>query len=125
MRHDDTLEGNNMRLLTKVEACRELRLSLSTLNRRIAAGEVPVKREPHGWRHRVYVMLDDNPPSAGETPRSELAAAQERVRGLEEQVAFLQEQLELERRHNIELVREVRVGAGQEDRRPWWKFWQS
>ena len=47
-----------MRLLTKAEACRELRLSLSTLNRRIAAGEVPVKREPRGRRHRVYVMLD-------------------------------------------------------------------
>ena len=32
-----------MRLLTKAEACRELRVSLSTLNRRIAAGEVAVK----------------------------------------------------------------------------------
>ena len=46
-----------MRMLTKAEACRELRLSLSTLNRRIAAGEVPVRREPRGRRHRVYVML--------------------------------------------------------------------
>ena len=37
-----------MRLLTKAEASRELRQSLSTLNRRIAAGEVPVRREPRG-----------------------------------------------------------------------------
>ena len=65
-----------MRLLTKAEACRELRVSLSTLNRRVAAGEVPAKREPRGRRHRVYVMLDDDPPSAIESLQSELAAAQ-------------------------------------------------
>ena len=57
-----------MRLLTKTEACRELRLSLSTLNRRIAAGEVPVKKEPRGRRHRVHVMLDDDPPGAINPP---------------------------------------------------------
>ena len=96
-----------MRLLTKAEACRELGLSLSTLNRRIAAGDVPVRREPRGRRHRVYVMLDDDPPSAIESPQSELAVAQERERGLEAQVAFLQEQLELERKRNPELVNEL------------------
>ena len=53
-----------MRLMTKAEACRELRLSLSTLNLRIADGEMPVRREPHGRRHRVYVVLDDEPPSS-------------------------------------------------------------
>ena len=78
-----------MRLLTKAEACRELRLSLSTLNRRIAAGEVPVRREPRGRRHRVYVMLDDDPLANTDTPDPALAAARERIRGLEEQVAFL------------------------------------
>ena len=83
-----------MRLLTKAEACRELRLSLSTLNRRIAAGEVPVKREPRGRRHRVYVMLDDDPPSNGVVADPELAPAQERIRGLEWQVEVLQGQLE-------------------------------
>ena len=57
-----------MRMLTKTEACRELRLSLSTLNRRIAAGEVTVKREPRGRRHRVYVMLDDDLPVNSDTP---------------------------------------------------------
>ena len=78
-----------MRLLTKREACRELRLSLSTLNRRIAAGEVPVKREPSGRRHRMYVMLDDDPSMYEEAADSELAMAQEQIRGLEEQVELL------------------------------------
>ena len=112
-----------MRMLTKAEACRELRLSLSTLNRRIAAGEVPVRREPRGRRHRVYVMLDDDLPSTAETSQSELAVAQERVRSLEEQVAFLQEQLESERQRNAELVNQLK--AAQERRRPRWRFWQG
>ncbi len=64
-----------MRLLTKAEACRELRLSLSTLNRRIAAGEVAVKTEPRGRRHRVYVMLDDDPPESSNVADSELVEA--------------------------------------------------
>ena len=112
-----------MRLLTKAEACRELRLSLSTLNRRIAAGEVPVRREPRGRQHRVYVMLDDDPSGNGETPQSELAAAQERVRGLEEQVALLQEQLEQEQQHDAGLVSELK--AAQARRGACWRFWQS
>ena len=65
MKPNDTMGGEVMKLLTKAEACRDLRLSLSTLNRRIAAGEVPVMREPRGQRHRVYVMLDDDPPMDG------------------------------------------------------------
>ena len=55
-----------MRTLTKADACKGLKLSLSTLNRRIAAGEVAVHREPRGRRHRVYVMLDDDLPEDGE-----------------------------------------------------------
>ena len=81
-----------MRLLTKAEACRELAVSPSTLDRRIASGELSAKREPHGRRHRVYVMLDDDPPQETDDAASsewELAVAQERIRGLEEQVAFL------------------------------------
>ena len=105
-----------MRLLTKTEACRELRLSLSTLNRRIAAGEVPVKREPRGRRHRVYVMLDDDSPMYGEAADSELAVAQERIRGLEEQ-------LDQGRQRNAELTDELK--SAQERRRTWWRFWQS
>ena len=111
-----------MRLLTKAEACRELAVSLSTLDRRIASGEVHTKREQRGRRHRVYVMLDDDLPSAVETPKSELAVAQERIRGLEEQVAILQEQLEREQQRNAELVNELK--SVQALPGPWWRFWQ-
>ena len=116
--------GDNTRLLTKREACRELRLSLSTLNRRIAAGEVPVKREPRGRRHRVYVMLDDDPPMYGEAADSELAVAQEQIRGLEEQVELLQGQLELERERYDELVSQAKAGkfpSSPRNRRPSWR----
>ena len=108
-----------MRLLTKAEACRELRLSLSTLNRRISAGEVPVRREPRGRRHRVYVMLDDDPPGSSKVTDS----AQAQIRGLEEQVELLQGQLEWERQRNAGLVDELT--AAQERRGPWWRFWQT
>ena len=100
-------EGNDVRLLTKDEACREMAVSLSTLDRRIASGELPVRREPHGSRHRVYVLLDDEPQQQeddGASCESELAVARERVRGLEERAAFLQGQLELEQGRNAALV---------------------
>ena len=111
-----------MKLLTKLEACRELRLSLSTLNRRIAAGEVAVKREPRGRRHRLYVMLDDDPPGIGKSAEPELAVAQERIRGLEEQVELLQGQLEHERQRNAELVNDLKTAPFL--RRPRWRFWE-
>ena len=116
-----------MRLLTKAEACSKMAVSLSTLNRRIAAGEVLAKREPHGRRHRVYVMLDDDQPlkDAGDVTCEgvALAVAHERIRGLEEQVTFLQEQLGLEQERNAGLVNELKsmnVGAR---RGSWWRFW--
>ena len=112
-----------MRMLTKAEACRELEVSLSTLDRRIATGEVRTKQEPRGRRHRVYVMLDGDLPSAIETPKSDLAVAEERVRGLEVQVELLQGQLELERQRNAELITQLK--AVQERRGPWWRFWQK
>lgn len=116
-----------MRLLTKAEACREMEVSLSTLNRRIAAGEVLAKREPHGRRHRVYVMLDDERSQDAEDTESEanvaLAVAQERIRGLEEQVAFLQEQLRLEQGRNAELVDELKPLTVPGHRGSWWRFW--
>ena len=112
-----------MRLLTKAEACREMRLSLSTLNRHIAAGEMAVKMEPRGRRHRVYVMLDDDPPVNGIATDPALAVAQERIRGLEAQVASLQGQLDQERQHNAGLVNDLK--AAQEQRGSWWRFWQS
>ena len=116
-----------MRLLTKAEACRELAVSLSTLDRRIASGEILTRQEPRGRRHRVYVMLDDDPPSEIEVPDSALVKAQERIRGLEEQVAFLQEQLEWDRQRNADLVKELMVGqtsTAQEWFSSWWQFWK-
>ena len=112
-----------MRLLTKAEACRELRISLSTLNRRIGAGEVAIKREPRGRRHRVYVMLDDDPPESTGAADPAMASARERIRGLEGQVVILQGQLEEARQRNAELVDELK--AAQERGGPWWRFWQS
>jgi len=114
-----------MRLLTKAEACRELGVSLSTLNRRIAAGEVAVKREPHGRRHRAYVMLDDEPPGNGDEVDSggrALAVAQERIRHLETQVELLREQLDHERRRNASLADEL--PTAQDRHGPWWRFWR-
>ncbi len=114
-----------MRMLSKAEACRELGLSLSTLDRRIAAGDLRARREPHGRRHRVYVMLDDEPPGNGSNDGSggaALAVAKERMRGLEAQVDFLQEQLDLERQRNVGLMDELK--AAQSRRSHGWRFWQ-
>ena len=85
-----------MRLLTKAEACRELGVSLSTLDRRIASGELQVRQEEHKRRHRVYVMLDDSPMENSEDGQSQ-DTARERIRRLEEQVELLKSQLDLER----------------------------
>ena len=96
-----------MRQLTKAEACRELAVSLSTLDRRIASGDIQVRREQHGSRHRIYVMLDDDLAENGANARSQgtlLDVAQERIRGLDEQVALLQGQLEQERNVALEEV---------------------
>ena len=115
-----------MRLLTKAEACRELAVSLSTLNRRIAADEVRTQREPCGRRHRVYVMLDDEPPQREGNVACDdvaLAVAQERIRGLEEQLTFCQEQLELEQRRNTELVNELKKVTVPEQGMPRWRLW--
>ncbi len=101
-----------MRLMTKADACRELALSMSTLDRRIASGEIEVRREPLGRRHRVYVMLDDDPPENGEDGQPQ-DAARERIRGLEGQVELLQTQLDLERDRNAgleEVCRQERAG---------------
>ena len=106
-----------MRQLTKAEACRELAVSLSTLDRRIASGEIEVRREQRGRRHRVYVMLDDDPPENGVHARSQgtlLDVAQERIRGLDEQLALLQGQLALEQERNAgleEVCRKERAGC--------------
>ena len=107
-----------MRLLTKAEACRELAVSLSTLDRRMASGEIEVRREPHGRRHRVCVMLDE-PPENGANAKSQgtlLDVAQERIRGLDEQVELLQDQLVLEQERNAELKEVYWKERGERDR---------
>ena len=108
-----------MRQLTKAEACRELAVSLSTLDRRIASGDIQVRREQHGSRHRIYVMLDDDLPENGASARSQgtlLDVAQERIRGLDEQVALLQAQLAQEQERNIGLEESYRKERGERDR---------
>lgn len=114
-----------MRMLTKAEACREMGLSLSTLDRRIAAGELRARREPHGRRHRVYVVLEDDPPRNDDNDgsgRAALAITQERIRGLEAKVEMLREQLQHERRRNADLGAELQ--AAQAPRSPRWRFWR-
>ena len=108
-----------MRHLTKAEACRELAVSLSTLDRRIASGDIQVRREQHGSRHRIYVMLDDDLPENGASARSQgtlLDVNQERIRGLDEQVALLQAQLAQEQERNIGLEESYRKERGERDR---------
>ena len=108
-----------MRELTKAEACRELAVSLSTLDRRIASRDIQVRREQRGSRHRIYVMLDDDPPENGASARSQgtlLDVAQERIRGLDEQVALLQAQLALEQERNVGLEEVCRKERGERDR---------
>ena len=104
--------------------------TLSTLDRRIASGVVRTKREPRGRRHRIHVVMDEEPPNTSDTPQSELAAAQERIPGPEERVSFLQEQLEWERQRCAELFDSLNDGQNsiERDRRgpwhgPWRGFW--
>ncbi len=108
-----------MKLMTKAEACREMAVSLSTLDRRIASGEIQVRREQRGSRHRIYVMLDDDLPENGANARSQgtlLDVAQERIRGLDEQVELLQAQLVQEQERNIGLEESYRKERGERDR---------
>ena len=126
-----------MRLLTKEEACRELGMSLSTLDRRITDGRLMVRRERRGQRHRVYVMVDDdafetngttNTPATVGSCNTQLALARERIRGLEEQVGNLKEQLRWERERNVELFNELMLGrtslSEKERVGARWKFWR-
>ena len=125
-----------MRLLTKDEVCRELGMSLSTLDRRISAGDLVVRREPRGRRQRVFVLMDDSPAERNGTTNAfadapfantQLVVARERIRGLEERVKLLQEQLKWEHERNVELFSALNAGvpspASRQRRRAWWRFW--
>ena len=121
-------QRKNVRLLTKAEACRELGISLSTLDRRIASGKIETRKKPMGQRHRVYVVVegedqvDDR--ACFDTP---LAVAEERIRGLQGQMEILYEQLRMEQRHNTMLLEGLRGKSGQAQKQrrrvPWWRFW--
>ena len=108
-----------MRQLTKAEACGELAVSLSTLDRRIASGDIEVRREQHGRRHRIYVMLDDDPLKNDLAAKSQgtlLDVARERIRGLEEQVELLQTQIDQEQERNAGLEEARRQEHAGRDR---------
>ena len=76
-------------------------MSLSTLNRRIAEGQLEVERVQQGQIHRVFVLLpaDTDRPEAPEEAEpdsgTELAVAQERIRNLENMVTLQREWLDL------------------------------
>ena len=111
-------QKEDARLLTKAEACQELGISLSTLDRRIASGKIKVKRKPRGRRHRVYVVME-GPPSEVELNNPlialALAVALERILDLEEKMAVIEDRLREERKRNSQTSRI--------EPRPWWRFW--
>ena len=125
------------RRLSREEAARARGVSLSTMDRWIRQGVVEVEHIMDGQRRRVVVLVDEDEEhvegsgggeSEGDTQHItvELAVSQERVRGLEELVGLLQDQVALERSRYAELYGALRDGtlALPEARRsrPWWKF---
>ena len=107
--------------LTKMEAAARLDVSQSTIDRMIQKGELQIEKEPHGSRHRIWVLMNgedadasadmsvdvsDNSPedshdtSTDEMPDTadmleaiELAVLRERVKNLEELTNYHREQL--------------------------------
>ena len=107
--------------LTKIEAAAHLDVSASTIDRMIQRGELRTIKEPHGSRHRVWIVMDadvddassnssghssDTPPHASadvslddipDAPDTssevEIAVLRERVRNLEELASYHRELL--------------------------------
>ena len=97
--------------LTKMEAAARLDVSQSTIDRMIQKGELQIEKEPHGSRHRIWVLMngenadasadmsvdaldnspndshaasaDEMPDTAGMSEAIELAVLRERVKSLE------------------------------------------
>ena len=117
--------GLPQRRVSKSEACRLLGVSLSTLDRRIAEGQLAVERVQQGQVHRVYVLLPGDTPEDEPNPESALAVAQERIRGLEELVALEREWRETAETRLHEMLRGLPAPAAptQSGKRPWWKVW--
>ena len=77
-------------------------MSLSTLDRRITAGRLMVRREPYCERCRMYLVVDDDAMATNGSINAwvaiasgiaHLAVARERIRGLEDRVEVPREQL--------------------------------
>ncbi len=119
-------------MLTKAEACEELGISLSTLDRRIASGVIQTRKKPMGQRHRVYVVMGKGP-AVDQLDDSfvkfALVVALERIFRLEKEVAELQGQLQQDRKSRslkLEHPEGAMVQPSSRDRpRPWWRFWDS
>ena len=47
---------------TRADAARLLKISISTLDRKIARGELETVTEPFGARERIFVLLEDPAP---------------------------------------------------------------
>ena len=122
----------NVRLLTKAEACKELGISLSTLDRRIASGAIQTRKKPIGQRHRVYVEMEG---SAAEDEHDNslivlaLATALEGILGLEKKVTVVEKQLIEEQQRNSMMFEELKAAVSRQPSRsrprPWWRFWDG
>ena len=131
MSQDHSID-TSLRHVTKSEACQLLNVSLSTLNRRIAEGQLEVERVQQGQVHRVFVLLpaDTDLPEAPEEAEpdsgTELAVAQERIRNLENMVTLQREWLDLAEarvQQFIQALPSPTPPAALPASRPWWKFW--
>ena len=127
------------RRVTKSEACQLLNVSLSTLNRRIAEGQLEVERVQQGQIRRVFVILPadtDRPEAqdeAGPDEGTQLAVAQERIRNLEDMVRLQKEWLDLSESRVQQLLRALpeptppvappAPPSPPAARRFRWKFW--
>ena len=138
MMHGDVLgsvsneQRKDVRLLTKAEACRELGISLSTLDRRIASGKIATRKKPMGQRHRVYVVMEEIPTEGehdGTLIGLVLAVALKRLLGLEKKVTAVEEKLRQEQERNSLMFEELKATAtrppSRNRPRPWWRFWGS
>ena len=131
MARDHPIEAS-LKRVPKSDACQLLNVSLSTLNRRIAEGQLEVERVQQGQIHRVFVLLpaDTALPEAPEEAEpdggTDLAVAQERIRNLEELVTLQREWLDLAEARVQQLIQALPAPtppAAPPERRPWWKFW--
>ena len=140
MSQDPSMDPSQRRV-TKPEACQILQVSLSTLNRRIAEGQLAVERVQQGQGHRVFVLLPadtdrpEAPDEAGPDAGTQLAVAQERIKNLEDMVKLQKEWLDLSESRVQQLPRSLPEPTSPvappapppptppPASRSWWKLW--